>query len=71
LYEIAERHVELLDALRSGNPDCAEAAIHRHIAEPADWIRSAYQREQVATRKARTEMRSRPRRKVALHLQRD
>ena len=34
LHEIAERHVAVLEALRSGDPDRAEAAIRRHIEEP-------------------------------------
>jgi DNA-binding GntR family transcriptional regulator len=46
LHEIAERHVAVLDALRSGDPDRAEAAIREHIAEPGEWIRSAHQQEQ-------------------------
>jgi DNA-binding GntR family transcriptional regulator len=49
LHEIAERHVAVLDALRSGDPDRAEAAVRRHIEEPGEWIRSAHQQEQAAT----------------------
>jgi DNA-binding GntR family transcriptional regulator len=48
LHEIAERHVAVLDALRSGDPDRAEAAVRRHIEEPGEWIRSAHQQEQAA-----------------------
>ena len=50
LHEIAERHVAVLEALRSGDPDRAEAAVRRHIEEPGEWIRSAHEREQAATR---------------------
>ena len=49
LHEIAERHVAVLDALRSGDPDRAEAAVRRHIEEPGEWIRSAHEQEQAAT----------------------
>jgi DNA-binding GntR family transcriptional regulator len=49
LHEIAERHVAVVDALRSGDPDRAEAAVRRHIEEPGEWIRSAHQQEQAAT----------------------
>jgi DNA-binding GntR family transcriptional regulator len=51
LHEIAERHVAVLDALRSGDPDRTEAAIRRHIEEPGEWIRSAYQQEQAAAKR--------------------
>jgi DNA-binding GntR family transcriptional regulator len=50
LHEIAERHGAVLEALRSGDPDRAEAAVRRHIEEPGEWIRSAHEREQAATR---------------------
>src|SRR6185503_1996106 len=49
LDEIAERHVAVLEALRSGDPDRAEAAIRRHIEEPGVWIRSAHGQEQADT----------------------
>jgi DNA-binding FadR family transcriptional regulator len=49
LYEIAERHVAVLDALRSGDPDRAESAIRRHIEEPGEWARSAHQQKQAAS----------------------
>ena len=48
LHDIAERHVAVLEALRSGDPDRAEAAVRRHIEEPGEWIRSAHQQEQAA-----------------------
>jgi DNA-binding GntR family transcriptional regulator len=48
LDEIAERHVAVLEALRSGDPDRAEAAVRRHIEEPGEWIRSAHERGQAA-----------------------
>jgi len=41
LAEIGERHVPVLEALRSRNPDLAEAAMRRHIEEPGEWIRDA------------------------------
>jgi DNA-binding GntR family transcriptional regulator len=41
LHEITERHVPLLEALRSRDPNRAEAEIRRHIEEPGDWIREA------------------------------
>ena len=49
LHEIAERHVAVLDALRSGDPDRAESAIRRHIEEPGEWARSAHQQKQAAS----------------------
>lgn len=49
LHEIAERHVAVLEALRSGDPDRAEAAVRRHIEEPGEWIRSAHEQERAAT----------------------
>ena len=41
LQEIGERHVPVLDALRTRDPNLAEAAMRRHIEEPGDWIRDA------------------------------
>ena len=46
LDEITERHVPLLEALRSRDPNRAEAEIRRHIEEPGDWIREAARLEQ-------------------------
>jgi DNA-binding GntR family transcriptional regulator len=45
LDEIGERHLPVLDALRSRNPSAAEAAMRCHIEEPGDWIRDALQQE--------------------------
>ena len=50
LHEITERHVPLLDALRSRDPNRAEAEIRRHIEEPGEWIRAAAAQEQVSAR---------------------
>jgi DNA-binding GntR family transcriptional regulator len=41
LSEIAERHVLVLEALRSGDPQTAEAAMRAHIDQPGDWLRTA------------------------------
>ena len=41
LLEIGERHVPVLDALRTRDPNLAEAAMRRHIEEPGEWIRDA------------------------------
>ena len=41
LQEIGERHVPVLEALRTRDPNLAEAAMRRHIEEPGDWIRYA------------------------------
>ena len=46
LDEITERHVPLLEALRSRDPNRAEAEIRRHIEEPGDWIREAARQAQ-------------------------
>jgi DNA-binding GntR family transcriptional regulator len=48
LAEIGERHVPVLEALRSHDPDLAEAAMRRHIEEPGDWIRAAVLQERHA-----------------------
>jgi len=41
LHEITERHVPVLDALRTRDPVKAEAAIRWHIEEPGQWIRTS------------------------------
>ena len=41
LHEITERHVPVLEALRTRDPVMAEAAIRRHIEEPGEWIRAS------------------------------
>ena len=48
LSEIGERHVPVLEALRSREPAAAEAAMRRHIEEPGDWIRAAVQQERAS-----------------------
>jgi DNA-binding GntR family transcriptional regulator len=45
MFEIGERHVAVLDALRSRDPLVAEAAMRRHIEEPGEWIREALRKE--------------------------
>lgn len=45
MAEIGERHVAVLEALRSRDPLVAEAAMRRHIEEPGDWIREAVRKE--------------------------
>jgi DNA-binding FadR family transcriptional regulator len=52
LTDITERHVALLEALRSRDGARAEAEIRRHIEEPGEWIRAAAREE--AARKAAT-----------------
>jgi DNA-binding GntR family transcriptional regulator len=42
LHEIAERHVNVLEALRARDPQRAETAIRRHIEEPGEWILSEH-----------------------------
>jgi DNA-binding GntR family transcriptional regulator len=42
---IAERHVVVLEALRSGDPDAAEKAMRAHIDEPGQWLRAAMEEE--------------------------
>ncbi len=49
MQEIGERHVAVLDALRSRNPLVAEAAMRRHIEEPGEWIREAVRQEELKT----------------------
>lgn len=66
LAEIAERHRAVIEALRSGDADAAEAVMRRHIDEPGQWLRVALDEEQQApakvptTRPARRRPRSRP-----------
>jgi DNA-binding GntR family transcriptional regulator len=52
LHVIAERHVALLDALRTRDPERAEAAMRRHIEEAGEWIVSAHREEQTAAQPA-------------------
>jgi DNA-binding GntR family transcriptional regulator len=46
LLELAERHVPVLEALRSRDPVLAEAAIRRHIDEPREWVSNVIKEEQ-------------------------
>jgi DNA-binding GntR family transcriptional regulator len=39
LLALSERHVPILDALRSRDPDKAAAAMHRHLLEAAELLR--------------------------------
>jgi DNA-binding GntR family transcriptional regulator len=55
LHVIAERHVALLDALRTRDPERAEAAMRRHIEEAGEWIVSAHRKEQTAAQPASDE----------------
>jgi DNA-binding GntR family transcriptional regulator len=45
MFEIGERHVAVLDALRSRDPLLAEVTMRRHIEEPGEWIREAVRKE--------------------------
>jgi DNA-binding GntR family transcriptional regulator len=47
MREIGERHVTVLEALRSRDPHQAEAAMRRHIEEPGEWIREAVSKEEL------------------------
>ena len=47
LAELAERHVPVLDALRTRDPIRAEAAIRRHIDEPREWVLTVIKEEQL------------------------
>jgi len=48
LHEITERHVPVLEALRTRDPVKAEAAIRHHIEEPGQWIRASRAAEPTA-----------------------
>lgn len=61
LFEIGERHVLVLDALRSRDPLLAEAAMRRHIEEPGEWIRNAATAEAEAAAAAAAETETDPR----------
>lgn len=43
---LAARHEPILEALRTRNPDLAEAVMRRHIEEPGRWVYEALSREQ-------------------------
>uniref|UniRef100_A0A7C2B7H8 GntR family transcriptional regulator n=1 Tax=Thermomicrobium roseum TaxID=500 RepID=A0A7C2B7H8_THERO len=45
---LAARHEPILEALRTRNPDLAEAVMRRHIEEPGRWVYEALSREQGA-----------------------
>jgi DNA-binding GntR family transcriptional regulator len=45
--EIGERHVVVLEALRSRDPLAAETAMRRHIEEPGEWIREAVRQKEL------------------------
>jgi DNA-binding GntR family transcriptional regulator len=51
--EIGERHVAVLEALRSRDPLIAEAAMRRHIEEPGEWIREAVHTEELKSQDQR------------------
>lgn len=51
LHEIAERHVNVLEALRARDPQLAEAAIRRHIEEPGEWILSELGQDAIGQKK--------------------
>ena len=59
LREIAERHTEVLDALRARDPDAAERAMRRHIEEPGQWLRMAMEEEATAQGETQTVNRKR------------
>jgi DNA-binding GntR family transcriptional regulator len=48
LHELAERHVPVLEALRTRDPALAESAIRKHIDEPREWVLKAASLEQSA-----------------------
>lgn len=52
MFEIGERHVAVLEALRSRDPQRAEAAMRKHIEEPGEWIREAVRKEKEKTAEA-------------------
>jgi DNA-binding GntR family transcriptional regulator len=59
LHEISERHVAVLDALRTRDPVLAEAAIRHHIEEPGRWILAAGTRERDKSMKQQAGKRAR------------
>ena len=61
--EIGERHVAVLEALRSRDPLVAEAAMRRHIEEPGEWIREAVRKDELKARET-----ARPPRRPSLRL---
>ena len=53
LAEIAERHTPVLEALRARDPDRAERAMRRHIAEPGEWIGEALEENPASSKGAK------------------
>jgi len=51
--EIGERHVVVLEALRSRDPLAAETAMRRHIEEPGEWIREAVRQKDLKAEELR------------------
>lgn len=51
--EIGERHVVVLEALRSRDPLAAETAMRRHIEEPGEWIREAARQKELKAEELR------------------
>jgi DNA-binding GntR family transcriptional regulator len=51
--EIGERHVAVLEALRSRNPLVAEITMRRHIEEPGEWIREALRTKELKAEELR------------------
>lgn len=51
--EIGERHVVVLEALRSRDPVAAETAMRRHIEEPGEWIREAVRQKELKAEELR------------------
>ena len=50
LQEIGERHLAVLEALGSRDPDRSEAAMRRHIEEPGEWIANAIKQGETAAK---------------------
>ncbi len=53
MAEIGERHVAVLEALRTRDPHRAESAMRRHIEEPGEWIREAVRQEELKAAESR------------------
>jgi DNA-binding GntR family transcriptional regulator len=51
--EIGERHVVVLEALRSRDQLAAETAMRRHIEEPGEWIREAVRQKDLKAEELR------------------
>jgi DNA-binding GntR family transcriptional regulator len=52
MMEIADRHVPVLEALRSRDPETAERAMRQHLEEPGRWLRTSLEEDRAKQKPA-------------------